>query len=44
MQPALSVFEVQVHLTPTGDGSHANLNLSTQGSLSEIRYVLGPVR
>jgi len=41
MRPALSVFEVQVHLTPTGDGSHASLNLSTQGGLGDIHYVLG---
>ena len=41
VQPALSVFEVQVHLTPTGDGGHASLNLSTQGSLGDIHYVLG---
>jgi hexosaminidase len=41
MQPALSVFEVQLQLTPTGDGSKARLNLSTQGGLGEIHYVLG---
>lgn len=38
LQPALSVFEVQAHATPTGSGDHAILALSTQGNLGAIHY------
>ncbi|SEB77988.1 family 20 glycosylhydrolase [Terriglobus roseus] len=40
VKPALSVFEVQAHATPTGAGDHASLQLATQGNLGEIHYTL----
>jgi hexosaminidase len=40
LHPALSVFEVQAHATPTGAGDHANVVLSTQGALGHIHYTV----
>ena len=40
LQPALSVYEVHAHATPTGAGDQASVALSTQGALGEIHYTV----
>jgi hexosaminidase len=40
LHPALSVYEVQAHATPTGSGDHASITLSTQGALGQIHYTV----
>jgi hexosaminidase len=40
LQPALSVFEVQAHATPTGIGDHATVALNTQGAPGQIHYTV----
>jgi len=40
LQPALSVYEVQAHATPTGAGDHADIALKTQGGVGQIHYTV----
>jgi hexosaminidase len=40
LAPALSVYEVQAHATPVGEGDHVSVVLSTQGGLGQIHYTV----